>query len=114
MKRGAVRTGSLRGGLCAVFLLAASSHAFAQDPPGRAKAHACAVCHGALGISTQPDAPNLAGQPEIYVTEQLKAYRGGKRIHAVMNVIARPLTDADIAELAAWYASIAVEAREKR
>ena len=45
---------------------------------------------------------------------QLKAYRSGKRPHEVMNVIAKPLSDADIAELAAWYASIVIEAKEKR
>ncbi len=108
-------TGSLRGGLCAALLLAWAPSAFAQDAaPGRAKARACAICHGALGISSQPDAPNLAGQPEIYLSAQLKAYRSGKRTHEVMNVIAKPLTDLDIAELAGWYASIVVEAREKR
>ena len=115
MSRHRARTGSLCGSLCALSLLASGAQVAAQDgPPGRAKARACAVCHGALGIGTQPDAPNLAGQPEIYLREQLKAYRSGRRAHEVMNVIAKPLTDADIAELAAWFASIAVEAREPR
>ena len=100
MSRNPSRTGSLRPGLCAVVLLAGAAHALAQDgPPGRAKARACAICHGALGISTQPDAPNLAGQPEIYVSAQLKAYRSGKRAHEVMNVIAKPLSDADVPRL---------------
>ena len=83
----------------------------ADPPPGRAKAQACATCHGPIGISNTPDAPNLAGQPRIYVIEQLKAFRSGKRAHEVMNIIAKPLNDADIAELAEWYASIAVQAR---
>lgn len=78
---------------------------------GRAKAKQCVVCHGELGIAVLPNAPNLAGQPEAYVVEQLKAYRAGKRANEVMSVIAKPLTDADIAELAAWYAAIAVEVK---
>ena len=73
----------------------------------------CAACHGVLGIGTLPDTPNLAGQPRIYLTEQLKAFRGGKRSHEVMSLIARPMTDADIADLADWYSSIAVEAKVK-
>jgi len=54
----------------------------------------------------QPAVPHLAGQPEIYLIEQLKAYRSGKRANEVMGVIAKPLTDAEIENLAAWYASI--------
>ena len=73
---------------------------------GRAKASACAVCHGANGLSVQPNAPHLAGQPEIYLAEQLKNYRSGKRPHEVMSVIAKPLTDTEIEDLAAWYASL--------
>jgi cytochrome c553 len=81
---------------------------------GRAKAQACAVCHGPLGVSVVPDAPNLAGQPAIYVDAQLRAYRSGARKHEVMVVLARPLTDDDIANLAAWFASIRIEAQATR
>ncbi len=89
----------------------AAAPAFAQDAvAGRAKAHACAVCHGALGLSVTPDAPNLAGQPAIYVATQLRAYRSGARKHEVMAVMAKPLTDDDILNLAAWFNSIRVEA----
>ena len=70
----------------------------------------CVVCHGQSGISTAPDAPHLAGQPAIYLEAQLESYRSGKRRHEVMNVVARPLSDADIADLAAWFASIRIEA----
>ena len=87
--------------------------ALAADPPGRAKAQPCSVCHGAAGISVQPDAPNLAGQPREYLVKELKAFRSGKRQSDVMNLMARPLTDDDIAALADWYSSIAIEAREK-
>jgi cytochrome c553 len=81
------------------------------DPKvGRAKSAACVVCHGQTGISVAPDAPNLAGQPAIYLEAQLRNYRSGKRQHEVMTVIAKPLSDDDIANVAAWYSSIKVEA----
>ena len=96
----------------ALVLAFASTFALAADPPpGRAKAQACVPCHGALGLSAVPDAPNLAGQPRLYLVSQLKAFRGGKRQHEVMSVIAKPLTDDDIELLAGWFSSIAVETR---
>ena len=77
---------------------------------GRAKADvACALCHGRNGVATMPGAPNLAGQQQIYVAEQLKLYRSGKRHNEVMNVIAKTLTDKEIEGLSLWYASIAVK-----
>lgn len=96
----------LAGGAAGAFAQAASPAA------GRAKAPMCATCHGPLGLATAPDAPNLAGQPEIYLAAQLRAYRSGARRHEVMGVIAKGLSDEDIANLAAWYASIKLEARE--
>ena len=84
--------------------------AAAADPQaGRAKAAACVVCHGAAGISTLPNAPHLAGQPAIYLEEQLRSYRSGRRRHEVMNVVAKPLSDGDIADLAAWFSSMRIE-----
>jgi cytochrome c553 len=94
-----------------LWLAAAWLPAVAQDlATGRSKAQACAVCHGALGLSTQPDAPHLAGQPALYLAAQLRAYRSGARKHEVMAVMARPLSDADINDLAAWYAAIEIKA----
>jgi len=78
---------------------------------GRQKAQACAVCHGPKGLSVAPDAPNLAGQPALYLGNQLRAYRGGARKHEVMTVMAKPLSDDDIQNLAAWFAAIQIEAR---
>ena len=57
---------------------------------GKARAAMCTTCHGPLGISQLPNAPHLAGQPEIYIAEQLKHYRNGKRANEVMSVIAKP------------------------
>lgn len=84
------------------------------NPAGKAKAASvCNVCHGANGLSQMPNAPHLAGQPEMYVREQLRAYRSGKRQHEVMAIIAKPLTDDEIADLSAWYASIEMTATVK-
>ena len=81
---------------------------------GRARAEACVQCHGANGISVLTNAPNLAGQPEIYLAEQLRQFRSGRRPSEVMAVIAKPLSDRDIDDLAAWYAAIAIEATPPR
>lgn len=85
----------------------------ADEAAGRAKARACTTCHGPLGISRGPNTPNLAGQPGTYLVEQLKAYRSGRRASEVMGIVAKPLTDADILDLAAWYASIEIGAKTK-
>ena len=100
----------IRAALACV-LACSMSMAHADVQAGRAKSRTCAVCHGELGVSMLPNAPNLAGQPEIYLAEQLKAYRSGKRSDEVMSVIAKPLTDAEITDLSAWFASIAIEAK---
>ncbi len=81
---------------------------------GRAKAQACAVCHGPLGVSVTPDAPNLAGQPALYLSAQLRAYRSGARKHEVMAVLAKPLSDEEITQLAAWFAAVRVEVSAPR
>ena len=83
----------------------------ADAKSGKAKSQPCSVCHGATGISAFPDAPNLAGQPEIYLSNQLRSYRSGERRHEVMSLVAKPLSDDDIADLAAWFSSIRIEAK---
>ncbi len=80
---------------------------------GKVRAAMCSTCHGPLGISQLPNAPHLAGQPEIYTVEQLKLYRNGKRANEVMAVIAKSLSDKDIEDLAAWYGSIVLTVSEK-
>ena len=73
---------------------------------GKAKAAACAGCHGAAGVSANPMWPNLAGQKEAYLAKQLKAFRDGTRKDPVMAPMAKPLSDADVANLAAYFASL--------
>lgn len=92
--------------------LAGVSHADAEAGKSRAQM-ACAVCHGQQGLSALPNAPHLAGQPKIYLVEQLRNYRSGKRQHEVMSVIAKTLTDDDIQKLSDWYASLNISVQEK-
>lgn len=73
---------------------------------GRERATACIVCHGRDGIGTNPMVPNIAGQSEQYLVKQLREFRAGQREDPQMTIITRDLSDADIADLAAWYASI--------
>lgn len=94
-------------------LLALAESCAADVAAGKAKAAAaCAMCHGPLGLSMQPGVPNLAGQQEIYLAEQLKHFRNGKRVNEVMSVIVKPLSNEDIDNLAAWYASLRVQVEE--
>jgi cytochrome c553 len=93
-------------------LLLVALGAQAQDAAaGRTMARACTPCHGPIGLSNQPEIPNLAGQPPAYITAQLRAFRAGTRRNEVMAVMAKPLTDDEIANLAAWFSSIHLEAQ---
>jgi cytochrome c553 len=73
---------------------------------GRAKAKVCQVCHGIDGVGKLPTVPNIGGESAIYLTKQLKAFRAGERTDPQMSIVAKPLTDEEIANLAAWYSSI--------
>ena len=96
--------------ILASVLTFAMNSALAADPEvGRLKAQACAACHGPMGLATMPNTPNLAGQPAQYLAEQLKAYRSGKRMHEQMSLLAKPLSDDDIASVSAWYASLQIQ-----
>jgi len=75
---------------------------------GRVKAKACVVCHGIDGLGKRPDMPNLAGQNELYMAEQLRRYRSGRRSHPEMNVVSEGLGDQDIDDLARYYAAIKI------
>ncbi len=73
---------------------------------GKAKSAICAACHGANGISPSPLWPNLAGQKEAYLVKQIKAFKSGERKDPSMAPMVAALTDADIENLAAYYASL--------
>jgi len=78
----------------------------ADAKAGKVKATACRTCHGLDGIAKIPIAPHIAGESQIYLATQLKAFRSGKRQHEIMSVIAGQLSDEDISDLSAWYSSI--------
>lgn len=83
--------------------------ALAGDPAaGREKANKCKTCHGLDGIGRLPQVPNLAGESTIYLEKQLKAFRDGTRHNEMMSIVAKDLSDEDIADLAAWYESLKV------
>jgi cytochrome c553 len=70
---------------------------------------ACVVCHGADGIALISGAPNIAGETNIYIDTQLKAFRIGKREHELMTPIAQHLSDAEIRAVADWYSKVEIE-----
>jgi cytochrome c553 len=107
-----VRAVISRAALLAAAVAVLGGPAWADDiSEGRAKARPCAVCHGLLGMGSAPDAPHLAGQPASYLSQQLRAFRSGERKHAVMNVMAKPLSDTDIEQISAWFASLQIEVK---
>lgn len=84
-----------------------ASPVFAGDvEAGKAKSAMCAACHGANGISAIPMYPNLAGQKEAYLLKQLQDFKSGSRNNAVMKGMAASLSDADMENLAAYYAQM--------
>lgn len=84
----------------------------ATEPPnaaaGKAKAAACAACHGENGVSSNPAWPSLAGQQKDYLVGALKAYQEGARKSEIMAGMAKGLSNADIDALAEYYSSVAI------
>ena len=93
-------------GLSAV-LLAAPFVQAADVEAGKAKvAVVCAACHGAAGVSVSEAIPNLAAQRAGYLENQLKALKEGTRKNPIMNAMAAQLSAEDIANVAAYFASL--------
>jgi cytochrome c553 len=86
----------------------------AQGDPkaGRALASVCGGCHGVEGVSNDPATPTLAGQDEKYLVEAIKAYRTSRK-RENMRLYITGLGDADIGNIAAFYASLPARAAEK-
>ncbi len=72
---------------------------------GKEKAIACEACHGISGESTDPTFPNLAGQHASDLAQALSDYRSGARKNPIMSGMVSSLSNQDILDLAAWYAS---------
>ncbi|XWN31974.1 MAG: cytochrome c [Devosia sp.] len=89
--------------------LALGTVAAAADPAaGRQKASQCQVCHGYDGLGTNPEVPHIAGESEVYLMKQLRAFRSGERQHRQMSIVASGLSDQDIRDLADYYGSITI------
>jgi cytochrome c553 len=99
------------GVAAAALLLAATAAPGADLEAGRRKAQVCAACHGADGNATIPGTPSLAGQPVFFTHWQLIKYRDGRRKDPQMSPLAEKLDDADMADLAAFYAAQPARAR---
>ncbi|MEZ8856681.1 cytochrome c [Vibrio atlanticus] len=103
--------------LALILSLLASCSVWAQGSieAGKAKSQTCVACHGADGNSLITQYPKLAGQHEKYLEKQLKELKlgmtsGGKqgRFEPVMGAMAMPLSEEDMADLAAYYASLPI------
>jgi cytochrome c553 len=73
--------------------------------PGKAAAAKCTACHGADGTSTNPSWPSLIGQSKAYLVNALKTYKAGARKNGMMAGIVKDLSDADMENVAAYYAN---------
>ena len=96
----------------AVFVVAAMSSVIAVPlhaadiAAGKAKAEVCSACHGENGISTTETIPSLAGQPDLYTQWQLIFFRSGTRKNEQMQSIVEDITNDDIRNLGAYFASL--------
>jgi cytochrome c553 len=72
---------------------------------GQTKAGACAACHGLDGNAADPQYPKLAGQHEAYVWRQLKLFKSGERANPIMQGMAAPLTEQDMRDIGAYFAT---------
>ncbi len=87
-----------------ILMLVAVAPAFGQSRgPHIAQ---CAPCHGADGIAREADVPHLAGQNELYLFNQIMAFRSGRRPHKDMRYMAREMSEREALEIAAYYASL--------
>lgn len=83
-----------------------SDFVLAGDPAaGKEKSLACQACHGLDGNSPIPTFPIIAGQHKDYLLHSMLSYKTGERTNPIMVAIVQPLSEEDIADLAAYYAS---------
>ncbi len=66
----------------------------------------CAACHGADGIAREAEVPDLAGQHDVYLYNQLKNFKSGKRPHKEMRYLGRHMTDDEMQAIASYYAGL--------
>lgn len=93
----------------AMVALSAAPLSFASGDVAAGKARAsgaCLSCHGMDGIGRNERWPNIAGQNDLYLIKQMNDFRAGTRKDSYMTPMARPLTDQNIRDIAAYYASL--------
>jgi cytochrome c553 len=91
--------------LSPMIALAAEGELTASIDAGQTKSGVCAACHGPDGNSLNPEWPSLAGQNANYIVRQLKAFKRGERSNVLMTSQAVALSDQDMVDLAAYFAS---------
>lgn len=107
MVRGLLATGVM------VTLLGHTAAAAGDAQAGMTKASTvCLACHALDGNSVNPLWPSIAGQHESYIVKQVQAFRAGQRVNPLMSPIAMTLTDKDIQDVAAYYASQKIKGQE--
>ena len=97
--------------LVSIQVMAADNLVLGNAEEGKIKSALCSGCHGLNGEGKvmpdgQPAIPLLAGQIQGYFVKSVNDYKTDKRVDPIMNAIAKGLTDVDIANLAAYYASL--------
>ena len=85
--------------------MAPFANAAGSAEAGATKAAVCTACHGVNGNSVNPEWPSLAGQNAAYISQQLQLFHSGKRVNVMMSALVSILSDADIADLAAYFAA---------
>ncbi len=113
-----IKSGMARGLIISAVMLlglgAANMASAAGDiQAGQTKASTvCLACHGLDGNSVNPEWPSIAGQHADYIAKQVKAFRAGERTNVLMSPIALTLTDKDIEDVAAYYATQKIKGQE--
>ncbi|QIK36921.1 cytochrome c4 [Caldichromatium japonicum] len=97
---------SITAALLSGWVMAAEDLQPADPARGAAKANSiCMACHGPQGNSVVPQWPKLAGQRPEYIMKQLMDFKAGNRVNVQMTPMAKPLTDQEVVDLAAYFAS---------
>jgi len=92
------------GCLLALSITACSRADTPVEQPARAVT--CMACHGGNGMQTAPNIPSLDGQSSVYLAKQLRDFQSGRRSDPVMSPLAKALSDEEVDQLAAYFASL--------
>lgn len=92
--------------LALLSVLSLSVAAEAQEQKRRDHIVQCFACHGDDGIAKDKDVPHLAGQQEAYLLKQMRDFKSNRRPHKEMRVMSREMSDEEMREIAAYFASL--------